>query len=96
MKKQIKSISVFQSSKIMAAMYAVMGLLYSAVGVGMIVLGEGAVRTAGFLYLFMPIILGILGFIGFAIFAAIYNLLANSLGGVEFEVEDVEEYRMNG
>ncbi|HTV61542.1 MAG TPA: hypothetical protein VMH30_03125 [Verrucomicrobiae bacterium] len=37
----------------------------------------------------MPVIMGILGFIFFVIFAAIYNLLAKQFGGVEVEVMDV-------
>jgi hypothetical protein len=38
----------------------------------------------------MPIILGIIGFIFFVIFAALYNLLARLLGGFEVEVQNIE------
>ena len=44
----------------------------------------------GIIYLVMPIILGVFGFIFFVIFAAIYNGLAKLLGGFEVEVRNVD------
>ena len=41
-------------------------------------------------YCAMPVIMGVLGFIFFAIFAAIYNLLAKFVGGIEAEITTVE------
>ena len=43
----------------------------------------------GVVYILMPIIMAVFGFIFFVIFAAIYNLLAKGLGGIEVEVKDV-------
>jgi hypothetical protein len=91
MKKQIVRISVLQSSKIMTALYVLTGFIYSIIGVPMIVLGSPQVRIMGIIYLFMPIFMGIFGFIFFVIFAAIYNLLAQWLGGVEVEVKNTDE-----
>jgi hypothetical protein len=90
MKKQITRISVLQSSKIMAALYAVMGLLYSIAGLVILAVSGPQMRVVGAIYLVAPIWLGILGFIFFALFAAIYNALAKALGGFEFEVENIE------
>jgi hypothetical protein len=90
MKKQVIRISILQSSKIMTALYVLMGFIYSLVAIPMIVFGNPAVRIMGFVYLFMPIILGIFGFVFFVIFAAIYNLLAGWLGGVEVEVKNLD------
>jgi hypothetical protein len=90
MKKQVVRISILQSSKIMTALYVLMGFIYSLVAIPMIVFGSPAVRIMGFVYLFMPIVLGILGFVFFVIFAAIYNLLAGWLGGVEVEVKNLD------
>jgi hypothetical protein len=56
----------------------------------MIVFGSPPIRIMGVVYLFMPIILGIFGFVFFVIFAAIYNLLAGWLGGVEVEVKNLD------
>ncbi len=35
--------------------------------------------------------MGIVGFVSFVIFAALYNLLAACLGGVECEVKDIDQ-----
>ena len=83
MKKQLIRISILQSSKIMTAFYACFGLVYSLIGIPMIAFGNTQFKIMGVVYLFMPILLGVFGFIFFVIFAAIYNLLASKLGGVE-------------
>ena len=89
MKKQIIQISVLQSSKIMTALYVLMGFIYTLIAIPMIIFGTGPMRIIGVIYLFGPIFAGIFGFVFFVIFAAIYNLLAGWLGGVEVEVKDV-------
>jgi hypothetical protein len=90
MKKQLIRISILQSSKIMTALYVLMGFIYSLIAVPMIVFGTPQIRIIGLVYLFMPVLLGIFGFVFFVIFAAIYNLLASWLGGVEVEVKNVD------
>jgi hypothetical protein len=90
MKKQLIRISVLQSSKIATALYVLMGFIYTLIGIPMIILGSKPIKIMGIVYFFMPVILGIFGFIFFVIFAAIYNLLAKLLGGIEVEVKDVE------
>ena len=44
----------------------------------------------GVIYIFMPIIMGVIGFLCIVIFGAIYNALAKRLGGVEVEVTSIE------
>ncbi|HEY3931191.1 MAG TPA: hypothetical protein VGM58_02360 [Verrucomicrobiae bacterium] len=90
MKKQMIRISILQSSKIMTALYVLMGFIYSVIAVPMIVFGTPQLRIIGFVYLFMPVLMGIFGFVFFVIFAAIYNLLASWLGGVEIEVKNID------
>jgi hypothetical protein len=90
MKKQLIRISVLQSSKIMTAMYVLMGFLYMFIGIPMIVFGNPPIKIMGVIYLLMPILMGVFGFILFVIFAAIYNLLAGWLGGFEVEVKNIE------
>lgn len=90
MRKQIISVSILQSSKIMTAMYVVMGFIYTLIGIPMIVVGNREIKIIGLIYLLMPLWMGILGFIFFVIFAAIYNFLARHLGGFEVEVKDVD------
>jgi hypothetical protein len=70
-------------------MYVAIGFLYTLFGVPMILFGGEKLRIIGIVYACMPILMAIFGFIFFCIFAALYNLLAQWLGGVEFEVTEV-------
>ena len=90
MKKQLTRISVLQSSKVMTALYVLMGFIYTLIGIPMIIIGGEQLRIMGIIYLLMPVIMGIMGFIFFVIFAAIYNLLAKLLGGFEVEIKNVD------
>ena len=90
MKKQLIRVSILQSSKIMTALYVLMGLIYTPIGIGMMIFGNPAMKKIGFLYALGPIFMGIFGFVFFVIFAAIYNLLARWLGGFEVEIKDVD------
>jgi len=89
MKKQLSRISILQSSKITTALYVLMGFIYSAIGIAILVFGGEKLKVIAIIYILMPIVMGILGFIFFVIFAAIYNLLAKWLGGIEVEVKDI-------
>jgi hypothetical protein len=90
MKTQVSRISILQSAKISTAMYVLMGFIYSLIGIPMVIFGSGGVRVVGAVYVCMPIIMGIFGFVFFVIFAAIYNVLAQSLGGIEFEFKTID------
>jgi len=90
MKKQLIRISILQSSKIMTALYVLMGFIYTLIGIPMVIFGSGQIRIIGVVYLLGPIFMGIIGFIFFVIFAAVYNLLARLLGGIEVEIKNIE------
>jgi hypothetical protein len=90
MKKQLYRISILQSSKIMTALYVLLGFIYTLIAIPMIVFGSPPIRIMGFVYLFMPIFMGIFGFVFFIIFAAVYNWLAGWLGGVEVEIKNID------
>lgn len=90
MKKQIARISILQSSKIVVALYAIMGLFYSLAGIPMIIFGGRELQIMGIVYCAMPLGLALFGFIFFAIAAALYNLLARWLGGFEVEIKEIE------
>jgi hypothetical protein len=89
MKKQIVRISILQSSKIATILYFLMGLIYVLIGIPMIIFGNDQLRIMGIVYCAMPILLAGLGFVFFVIFAAVYNLIAKWVGGMEFEMIDV-------
>ena len=90
MKKQIIRISVLQSSKIMTALYGLIGFIYTLIGIPMVLFGSDKFRIMGIVYIFMPAVMAIFGFIFFVIFAAIYNFLAGYVGGVEFEIKSID------
>ena len=88
MKKQLIRISILQSSKIMTALYVLMGCIYTLIGIPMLVFGGKQLQMMGIVYILMPVIMGVFGFVFFVIFAAVYNGLAKWLGGFEVEVKD--------
>lgn len=75
-----------------SALYVLMGFIYTAIGSPMLIFGNEKLKILGIIYIVMPIIMGIFGFIFFVIFAAIYNLLAKWLGGIEVEVKDINRW----
>ncbi len=88
MKKQLVRISVLQSSKIVTALYVIIGFFYTLIGILLLIFGGQNWRTMGIIYILMPIIMAILGFIFFIIFAALYNFLAKYLGGIEVQIKN--------
>jgi hypothetical protein len=57
----------------------------------MVLFGPQQLRALAIIYCFGPVLMAAIGFIFFALSAAIYNLLAGWLGGFEFEVKEVQE-----
>ncbi|WP_211454922.1 DUF3566 domain-containing protein [Collimonas antrihumi] len=89
MKKQISSISPFQTAKVLAILYfaislpmiALMSLLYAFM--------PGPKAPTGVMFI-LPFLYAIFGFIFTAIGAWIYNLIAKWVGGIEFTVSEIE------
>ena len=90
MKYEITRISALQCSKINTALYAMIGFIYTLIGLFMVLFGGPSFQMAGVIYILMPIILGVIGFVGTLYFAAIYNWLTKRLGGFEFEMKTKE------
>jgi hypothetical protein len=90
MKMQVTRISIWQSSKILTVFYFLFGFLYTLVAIPIIIFGDPKMRIIGIIYLFMPIVMAIFGFIFFVVSAAMYNLLAGWLGGIEFETKTID------
>jgi hypothetical protein len=90
MKKQIARVSILQSSKVVVALYFLMGFIYTLIGIPMIIFGGKDVQIMGIVYCAMPLVMAFFGFIFFVIFAALYNLFARWLGGIEFDVKNIE------
>ena len=45
----------------------------------------------GLMFIFMPFLLGVFGYLFGALFCWLYNQVAQRIGGIEFSLEDVEE-----
>ena len=75
----------------MTILYFLLGFIYLLIGVPMVIFGNDQLRIMGMIYCAMPILMAAIGFICFVICAAVYNLLAQWLGGMEFEVIDIPE-----
>jgi hypothetical protein len=92
-------VGVLSAGKVLGIVYALLGFivggfvaLVSMFGgaVNMAQNGNNAVPFAGagvMAIVMLPIIYGILGFLGGIISAAIYNVVAGMVGGLEFELE---------
>ena len=92
MKKQIKNISALQTSKISAICHAPIGLIHLVIGILILSSPEvdAAGKAVGTLFLFMPLIIGVLTFFSTFILSHFYNWVASMMGGIEFELEDVD------
>lgn len=92
----LKSVGILSVGKIMAVLYAVMGFIMgcfmSLMAVAGVAANQGQNPNAGMgmgmmigagAIIVMPILYGLMGFIGGIISAALYNFLAGVIGGIE-------------
>jgi hypothetical protein len=93
----IKRVDPVSCAKITGTLYAAIGLIFGAI-FSMVALaggmasdssngtGMGALFGVGAIIVF-PICYGIIGFVGTLIVAALYNVVANAVGGIRIDVE---------
>jgi len=91
----VKSVGIFSVGKVMCALYAIVGLIVGGVFSMVSLLGAaasgsheglpGAIFGAG-AFIIIPLLYGATGLIGGIIIAALYNLIASMIGGVEVEI----------
>jgi hypothetical protein len=87
MKKRISSISPLQQGIVCGLLYAILSLIAVPFLILAALFGHGGI---GIMFaIFIPIIYGIVGFIGGVIAAFIYNLVARWTGGLEIVLTDV-------
>jgi hypothetical protein len=87
MPQRIRRFGVLQTSKVIGALYALLGLVFVPIVliVSLFSPKEQAFGTG--LALSMPILYGVFGFIFAAISCAIYNLVAGIVGGIEVDLD---------
>jgi ABC-type multidrug transport system fused ATPase/permease subunit len=95
MKKQIRRVSPHQNGKVFGVLMAVSSLIFLLPMFVFMFASMPEVDSQGnpvdfpkYMFLIMPLIYLIFGYIFVAISSLIYNFLANYIGGVEFELED--------
>jgi hypothetical protein len=92
---KIRSVGVLSVAKIMGAMYALIGLIVMPIFLLVGVMGSmagGSDNPFGAIGAFAvgilaPVLYGGMGFVGGAIMAFLYNLMAKWLGGIEVQVQ---------
>jgi len=82
---RLTHISVLPSSKVLGVLYAILGLIYIPLG-WFADSASAPDEQLGAFWLVMPIVLGVMGFIGTAVMAALYNFVAARMGGIEFSL----------
>ena len=99
MKYRVRRIGVLKAGIMGGACYAIIALVFVPAFLFFALLapvpaGMGAMpgewAMGGALALLLPVINGVVGFVGTAIAAAIFNLLAMLLGGLDIELERID------
>ena len=89
MKKQILSISPFQTAKVMAVLYLIMSLPFVLLMAATFSFAPGPKPPMAML-IFMPVFYTVFGFVFTIIGAWVYNLVAGWVGGIEFTTSEIE------
>jgi hypothetical protein len=96
--RKIRRIAPLQLAKMLGVLYGLLGLLFLPLFLLFTVLGSSATEEhrmgfaavgVGFA-LFIPFMYAALGFVFGIVGAAIYNVVAKWIGGVELDIEDVQ------
>lgn len=87
MKYRVTRLSVHQTSKTMAFLYAVFGLVFLPIGVLVSLLAPQQEGPGLAFWLIFPVLYGVVGYMFIAIGCALYNVIAGFAGGVEATLE---------
>lgn len=87
--QRIRRFDPIQVAKVMGVLYGLIGLLFAPIFIIIsMVAPEGGGLGAGIgIAIILPIVYAVLGAIGTVIAAALYNVVAGWVGGIEVEVE---------
>lgn len=90
MKKQITKFSIHQTSKVLAILYFVLIAIF-AIPAGILTLMDANTETPALVFFLAPFIYLAIIYIMTSFSLWLYNVLAKTIGGIEFTVHDVEE-----
>jgi len=87
MAQRIRRFGVGQTAKVVAVIYAIMGLIFVPIVLIASMLSPNKSQVGTGFALALPIIYGVLGFIVTAVSCALYNFVAGLVGGIEVELD---------
>jgi hypothetical protein len=93
MERELKSVAVVQTGKILGILYGLMGGLMGVLMIPFMLIGAIAEPKSIIAMLpmfFMLMFYPVMGFVGGIIMAALYNLVSKWVGGLRFTVADVQ------
>ncbi len=91
MVQQIARMSIGQTSKVVAVIYALLGLLYIPFGFVIEATSSPEEQIGMGFWIFLALIIGPFGYVGTAVACAIYNGVAKRVGGIEFTLDSKED-----
>lgn len=95
----LKRVGILSCGKIMGIIYAVFGViagiffsLFSLIGAAAGIQSDQPAAIFGIIFgvgaiVFFPVLYGLIGFIGGLLSAAVYNVIAGVVGGIELELD---------
>lgn len=86
--QRIRRFGVAQTAKVLGVIYALVGLVFAPIFILASVLSPGKPGISVGFALVLPIFYGLSGFIFSAVGAALYNLVATHVGGIEVQLEE--------
>lgn len=87
MAQRIARFGTFQTAKVMAVLYALMGAVFIPFFLLFSMFSSDAAALGIGFAIVMPVIYGVMGFVVVGIGCMIYNFVAKYTGGVEVELE---------
>ena len=95
MKKEIKSVDSKQTAKVIATTGAWFSLIFTVIGIIMLIsgiaTGSNVITLSGILYMLTPFWYFILVYVFSRLVYWIYNKVAEKIGGIMFDIEDVND-----
>lgn len=94
--KRVKRFGVYQTAKISAIIYFIISALFMVpFGLFFSTIGGGAYDSmpffGGMFFFLLPFFYAFIGFVFTALGCVIYNMIAKYAGGIEMEIETIEE-----
>jgi hypothetical protein len=86
MRQQILRLSPFQTAKVMAGLYGLMGFIFIPFFYFAMGLAPNANRPGGWFLILVPLAYAAFGFVFVAIACLLYNFVATFTGGIEVEL----------